>query len=656
MKAAGAAWRLPAILVLAGLAAYWGIYSSPFVFDDVAAIQANASIRHLGRIGTVLHPPAGGETVTGRPFVNLTLAVNYAIGRLNPQVYHLSNVGIHLLAGLTLFGIVRRTPGKATAAFAIALLWMVHPLQTEAVTYTAQRAESLMGLFYLLTLYCFVRYAERLGSGSLQASRSPSADRPRNALSVPLADPSIVWGGLSIVCCLVGMATKETMVSAPLIVLLYDRTFRAGSFRGALRARGLYYALLGATWIVLIYCVAISGARGGTAGFGVGMSPWRYALFQTTAIAHYLRLCFWPHPLIFDYGTSLSASPGEIAAGCAAVAVLLAATGWALVRRPAWGFLGAWFFMLLAPSSSIVPIATQVMAEHRMYLPVAAVLAAVVCAATTWDSLWLPVSLVAAAILGALTVGRNADYRSARSLWERNVADRPGNGRGRDQLAVLLSEDPALVPEAEAQDEEALRLNPDDPIAHNNLGNILLHRPGRLTDAAAQFRAAVRSDPKSAAYCNNLAAALVRVPGAASEAEAEFKRALRLDPDFVAAHNGLGSLLAGAPGRTEEAIAEFQAALKINPNYAQAHNGLANVWSQMPGKADAAEAEYRAALLIDPDYAEARNNLALLYVQSGRVAEAIRELERVLQINPNLAGARHNLEILRAAASEQPGH
>jgi len=556
----------------------------------------------------VLHPPAGGETVTGRPLVNLSLAVNYALGGLSLPGYHGFNLAVHLLAGLILFGIVRRTVNRNSVAFLVALLWIVHPLQTEAVTYLSQRAESLMGLCCLLTLYGFVRW-----SGP--------------------------WAALSVVFCACGMAAKETMVVTPLLVLLYDRTFRAGTFRGALRARGGYYAALGATWIVLVYCLALSGQRGGTAGFGTAVTPEHYALFQATAILHYLRLCVWPYPLIFDYGVSLAAPTWKIALSCAALAILLAATGWALVRRPAWGFLGAWFFLLLAPSSSIVPVATQVMAEHRMYLPLAAVLAALICAAALKISptpglalqsnrlessrsgslrgfrAWVPISLFAAALLLALTVARNADYRTAISLWERTVADRPNNPRAREQLAVALSQNPALLPEAAAQDEAALRIDPNDAVAHNNLGNVYLRLPGRLPDAAAQFRAALGLNPQSALYCNNLAAVLARLPGQASAAAAEYERAIQLDPSYAPSHNGLGNLLAARPERVADAIAQFETALRL-----------------------------------DPTLAEARNNLALLYAQTGRLPDAIRELERVVRDNPSMEGARQNLKILRAAA------
>ena len=231
----GARWGAIVLIVLAVLAAYRNSFSGPFIFDDIASIVDNPTIRRLWPVSVPLWPPfSGGQTVGGRPILNLSLAVNYAWGGADVRGYHAVNLGIHILAALTLFGLVRRTlerakladgraacPGRALpTALVVALLWALHPLQTESVTYIIQRAESLMGLFYLLTLYCFVRFTER--GSSFVPLRGTSADEEAGG---------VVWAWLSVVCCLLGMATKEVMVSAPVIVFLYDRTFVSGTFR-----------------------------------------------------------------------------------------------------------------------------------------------------------------------------------------------------------------------------------------------------------------------------------------------------------------------------------------------------------------------------------------------------------------------------------------
>ena len=235
-----------AILAAIAAAAYSRTFSVPMFYDDVPSILHNPTLRHLGSAFW----PGGRSTVSGRPVLNLSLALNYAVSGTNVWSYHALNLAIHALACMALFGIVRRTlaprEGERASiiAFCVALTWAVHPLLTESVTYLVQRAESLMGLLYLLTLYCFIRGA------------AADAVRPR------------AWQALAVIFCLLGMGAKEVMVSAPLIVLLYDRTFLAGSFREAWRRRRGVYAGLAATWLILPFLVLSTHGRGGPQGSG----------------------------------------------------------------------------------------------------------------------------------------------------------------------------------------------------------------------------------------------------------------------------------------------------------------------------------------------------------------------------------------------------
>ena len=295
-------WAVPAagtLIAAAAVVAYHNSLSGPFLFDDRLSIRDNPTIRQLWPLWGALAPPSGrGLTVEGRPVLNLSFAVNYAIGGTQVWSYHALNLLIHVLAGLTLFGIVRRTlAGRTRAtdcAFMVALLWTVHPVQTESVTYVVQRAESLMGLFYLFTLYAFIRATE------------PGA--------------RVGWAALAVSSCLLGMATKEVMVSAPLIVFLYDRTFVSASFRGAWRRhRGLHLALA-STWIVLAWLAAGAGNRGGTSGAGIGVGALTYWESQFQAVARYLWLSVYPQPLIFDYGTEWPQSAWQIVPDAVVVA------------------------------------------------------------------------------------------------------------------------------------------------------------------------------------------------------------------------------------------------------------------------------------------------------------------------------------------------
>ncbi|HUJ71275.1 MAG TPA: hypothetical protein VLZ30_03470, partial [Verrucomicrobiae bacterium] len=357
---------MPWLVIVAGLLAYLNSFTGPFIFDDPQSILENRTIQHLWPIWQSLSPPHdNGITVAGRPLVNLSLAVNYALGGTEVQGYHVVNLIIHILAGLTLLGVVRRTLlqpklrerfGAAAngLALAVAVLWTVHPLQTESVTYIVQRAESIMGLFYLLTLYCFIRATE--------------SQRFR------------LWYGLCIGACALGMASKEVMASAPLMVLLYDRTFVSGSFGEAWLRRWKLYLKLAGTWILLGYLVFFTGSFHNAVinARMRGIGRWTYLLTEPAVMLHYLRLSVWPHPLCFDYnGWPLAGTWPGILLPALVIVILLGTIAWACKINSAWGFLGAWFFLILAPSSSFVPTDSPAY-EHRMYLPLAAVVVAVV--------------------------------------------------------------------------------------------------------------------------------------------------------------------------------------------------------------------------------------------------------------------------------------
>jgi Flp pilus assembly protein TadD len=599
LQAAGAG----ALIVLAGLVVYGRSLGAPFVFDAAPIVTRYPSIRHLWPLWGALRPPHDGSTVEGRPIVNLSLALSYAASGVRPWAYHAMNLAIHLLAGLALFGILRRTlqrgAGAAGAGRAVllagmaALLWTVHPLQTEAVTYIIQRAESLMGLFYLATLYGFVRATE------------PGAPFRR-------------WAWLAVICCLLGMATKEVMVSAPLIVLLYDRAFVAGSFREAWRRRRGLHLALASTWILLGWLAIGTGGRSGTAGLGAHL-PWSdYLLTQAYATVRYLRLALWPHPLVFDYGAVVATGWATLAP-CALVVVALAgATLFSLWRNRPAGFLGACFFAVLAPTA-LVPVATQTIAEHRMYLPLAAVLAALVLGvgrlAAGRRSLGLAAlaaGLALAAVYGALTLRRNAIYGSETALWADTVVHWPGNPRAHTQLGDALYRS-GRIPEAAEQFERSLVLQPEgNAAAHYDLGNCLLQE-GRLPEAVAHLAEAARLDPGNSDADNNLGNALLREERVEDATQA-YQAALRADPGNAKARANLsvacytaGNLLAQA-GKMLEAMARYEEALRLNPDFPEAEDNLGNALLQQ-GRVAEAVARYRAALRLRPDYPRARANL-----------------------------------------------
>ena len=653
MKARRADWPgLAGCAVLAAgtLAIYVRTFSVPLLLDDLTPITDNPSIRRLWPIWPALFPPADSG-VGGRPFVNFSYALNYAAGGTAVPGYHLANLLIHVLAGGILFLLVRRTLRLPTLsarfgaaanplALAIAAIWAWHPLQTESVTYISERAESLMGLFYLLTLYGFSRYAAESESENRKAESGNVGPERRSKFSLS----AFRFPLLSVAACLIGMATKEVMVTAPLAVLLYDRTFISGTFTAAWRRhRGLYLALA-ATWIPL-GCL-MTGLRHRSVGFGQGVAWWAYGLTSCRAVVRYLGLALWPSPLVFDYGDHLypfaAVWPYAIV-----LAALLAATIAALRRAPAAVFAAAWFFLILAPTSSIVPIVGQTMAENRMYLPLAGVVALAVLGAFAAAGRWtLSVFAAVAVALGFASFQRNADYQTEEAIWSDTVAKSPGNSRAHNNLGNVWLKAPGRLADAISEYQESLRLKPDYPEAHNNLGNALITVPGRRDDAIAQYQEALRLKPDYAQAHDNLGNAWMKLPGRLDDAIGQIEEAIRLKPDDPEAHNNLGDAFMAMPDRADDAIAEYKEALRLKPDFAEAHYNLANAWSKTPGRTQDAIAQYEEALRLRPDFVEAHYNLGNAWLRTpGGMTAAAAQFEEALRLNPDYAEAHFNLGV-----------
>lgn len=617
-----AVWLAAATLLLTVFAAYANGLSGPFVFDDPPAIPENTTIRRLWPPGEVFSPPAGAG-VGGRPLANFTYALNYALGGNDVTGFHVGNVLLHALAALALFGLVRRTLlnpllrerfGAAATwlALGVAGLWALHPLQTTAVNYLSQRTEVLMGLCYLLTLYCFARSVE--------------------------PDTSRLWGPAAVLACAAGMAAKEVMVTAPVLALLYDRTFGAGSFAGAWRARWKTYLAFAATWGLLAWLLIGVGQRG--VGFGQGLTGWQYAAIGCYALVTYFRLAFWPHPLVFDYGPNV-ADDLWLAPYIAVVLLTAALIGVALWRAPRLGFLGAWLLLIPAPTSSVVPIARQFVAENRAYLPLAAVAAAVVLALhgrLGRRSLWVCAALALAA--GAFTARRNLDYRTAVSLWTDTVEKRPANWRAHNLLALALKE-AGRLDEASTQLEASLKIRPDFAEPHHNLGAVLMQQ-GRLEEAVASFERSLAIEPwrldTQIARAN-----LLWNLGRAAEAIAQFESILARTPGQPEAEAGWGNALLQL-GRTEEAIPHYEAALRRMPQHADANNNLGLALVRL-GRFAEALPHHAAAVRLSPRSALMHENYAVALLQAQRPTEAVAEFETALALNERSADGHHNLAV-----------
>ena len=367
--------------------------------------------------------PPTESPLAARPIVNASFAVNYAIGGFDVTGYHVVNLAVHLGVALLLFAIVRRTLARlkidmaTMVALFAALWWVVHPLTSEPVDYVTQRTESTMALFLLLTLYAAIR-----------ALDDP---QPRR------------WTAAAVLSCAAGMATKESMVVAPVLIVVYDRIFASPNVGEAVQARKTLYVGLAATWIELGVLMWLQPHS--TVGPGSGIGAWRYLMNQAELITRYIGLAFWPGSLVLDYGTPKASGLGDVLPQAAIMLGLAVAAIVALARWPATGFLGLVFFMTLAPTSSIVPIATEVGSERRMYVPLAAL--SILVAVAGWKAFErlvagksaeqrrtiaraaVAVAAVWVCSLAVRTMARNAEYQTELSIWQTSLNDPHGRAR-----------------------------------------------------------------------------------------------------------------------------------------------------------------------------------------------------------------------------------
>ena len=574
--------------------------NGPLVLDDGPALAlANQIAGPAGWIEAWRPGADPGETLRGRPLAAWSFGLQATLGLSSPLALRWGNVLLHAGAAWLLAGLVRRTLSRlrwetdpaAWAGALAALLWLVHPLALTAVVYIVQRAEVLAGLGMLAALAAFARGMDSTRPGP--------------------------WLALSAALGVAAPLAKESAAGLPLLVALYDRCFVAGSWREAFRTRWGYYLALAAGWIPLAVLVAAGAGRGGTAGWDSPVGIGAYLLTQGEAVAGYLWHVVWPHPLTFDHGPVVAALPGALAPGLLVLAVLGMAA-WGIRHGHPLGFAGGAFFLCLAPSSSFVPVASQTIAEHRMYLALAAPLAVLVAGALRRAPRGgILAAGVAALALAGISAAGHQMYRDEVTLWTQTAVRRPDNPRAHHNLgqAVFARGDPAA---AEAHFRRAERLRPGDPDTRHNLALCAL-RLGRLDEARAILE-------------ENRTRAPNHAPTSLALGEV---------------HGELGRR-AVAAGRAAEAREHFVAAAALRPRDPRPRHNLGNVLLELDA-VEAALAAWREALAADPVYTESRRALAFVLLRSGRAAEALPHLERLAREEPGRAEFRAALAEARQA-------
>jgi Tfp pilus assembly protein PilF len=593
----------------------------PLIYDDLGSIVNNESIESVWPLIAAppkqgpLNPPANLPT-SGRPLVNLSFALNRHFGGLNPTGYHIVNITIHFFSSMLVWAITRRTlrlpffgrefeSSADWIALAVATIWAIHPLQTEAVIYATQRTELMMALFYLATLYFSLRYwqADPLRTvvavpDTIATPKHPASQSPTTADG----QSHNLWLILAVLTCLCGMASKEVMASAPLIVLLFERTLVTRSFLKALRNSWPLYCGLAATWILLI-ATHVPSPHSDSAGFSAGVPAYVWWFTQAYVMWLYLKLAAWPWPLLIHYQPPYLTTFAHAWIYVIPLLILGITTLAMLLRNAPVGLLGTWFFAILAPTS-VVPIITEIAAERRMYLALLPLVAMVVIGGYGWlarKSLPTPAAPNALRhntspllVLGGITIAlsllfciacaiRLTAYNSEMTLWLDVLKHNPDDPLAHLNKATHLERN-GNIDAAIKEYREAIRLDPAYTHAHYNLG-ILLNQRGESDEAAKHFAEAARCVPKNAVMRNNIGVALYS-SGQNDQAIDAFQKAIELDPAYSVSYRNLGTALQKA-GRFQEAATALEKFQKLNPNAIEVYNRLANIYLRLNQRAKA---------------------------------------------------------------------
>ena len=614
-------WVALALIALVVVAVYSNIYAVPFVFDGTYHIKENLSLRSFDIFLSpkiLFHP---------RPLGFLTYALNYRFGKLDVFGYHLVNVVIHIVNGfLTYFlalGIYGRlcddsiSGGSRCAqslrasvpwmALLCALIFVAHPIQTQAVTYTAQRYTSLAAMFYFLSILCYMR-------GRVAAEGSG-----KQAGSGGLVK---LWAYFvaSFFCGVLAFLSKPHTGSLPGAILLveyclFDRTWQG--WKRKLLWFGPIFVLMG------IFILYVSGLFRGGVQFGslledvsgilrapqTDVGRWVYFCTQLNVIVIYIRLLFLPIGQNLDYMYPFKAGffDGYTPAAFLFLVALVGIGIWQIKKRPVISFGIFWFFITLSIESSFFPI-RDALFEHRLYLPMFGFAIVVVygmfcllSARQTWAAVLLTLVIVS---FGSAAYFRNKAYRDRITLWSDVVIKSPNNFRAYYNLGNALYY-AGRPDEAIRNYAEAIRIREDFAEAHDNLGVALLHQ-GRMDDALRHIVRANRIKPKDPEIQNNLGEVLIR-QGRLQEAVLHLREAIRLKPDLAEAHNNLGIALAQM-GKLEEGIGCFTQALRRDPRNVRITINLGQALL-LKGRHQEAVAVFSEAMRIEPASEAARQGL-----------------------------------------------
>ena len=595
---------------------------------------------------------AAWKDVAGSRYLGfLSFAINYRIGGLDVFGYHLVNLIIHIANGFLVLSFLwvflkayypdLGSKTKSWIIYLTVLLFVVHPIQTQSITYIVQRFTSLTAFFYLFTLTAYLKY------------RTASIDNKQR----------FAWYAFALLATLAAMKTKENAFTLPLMLVFIEAIYFRTGMKNSLARLFPFLSML----VVIPLSRLPDRVSAGFARQTLEIDRWEYLLTQFRVLITYLRLLVFPvnqnldhhfpvYHSFFQAGVFLS----FLLLTCLLVSALYVLFG--PRNRPDFIFVLAsknhqrlhlisfgvlWFFLTLSIESSVIPI-QDVIFEHRLYLPsIGFFLAASVVTETILfeikflqRKIILPV-IVAAILIGILSVAtfqRNRVWADEVTLWTDVTQKSPQKARGYNNLGVAY-QDQGLYEEATSNFRIAVQRDPDYSDALSNLG-YSLWKLGQLEEASKQLQLAIAKEPRNA-HAYNSVGLISFDQNRFGPAITAFKKAIELKPVYVAAHNNLG-LVYKKQGKPDEAIDAFRSAADLNPDAPEPRFNLGLVYARI-GRYDEAESELRNGLRLDPDNIEGHYNLGVVYEKMHRYEEARQKYQYCLTLKPDFVPARKAL-------------
>ena len=607
------------LIALIAFLVYSNTSSTPFVFDDVIHITGNPHIRLHQFTMEGIKDAALKSRGRNRPVPMISFALNYYFHRYNVLGYHLVNIIIHIMTGIFLYLFIKITlrimgagigsapdpsfdrifNNRAPIAFLTTLIWLVHPSQTQSVTYIVQRMNSMAVMFFTLSILLYAK------GRSLQEKKfcvyKPEVKYPKNPtnLTPPIeettdliseVDPgkpashirgpfaSYLWFTGSFLAGVMALFSKEISLTLPFFIFLYEWYFFQGVSKTWLKQRLLTFAIVltGLAAIAFFYLGA-NPLKGILSGYDLyDFTLKQRVLTEFRVVIFYVSLILFPLParLNLDHDFSLSNSliePLTTLSSLAVILGLIALAGYIAKKDRLCSFCILWFFGNLVIESSIIGI--EIIYEHRIYLPSMLVCLLVVILAYKLIRIkWINVALLCgvAMVFSIWTYERNGVWKDEITLWEDCVKKSPASVRSLSNLASNLYIK-GKFEEAAGLLNKAVRLDPDDEKVHVHLGNVLFAK-GNRDQAIDHYRKALKLYPAYDMAHINLGSVLL-LEERVKEAVVHFEEALRINNFNDQAHSNLAKALL-KEGKTKEAVIHFKKALRINPDNIAAYKNL----------------------------------------------------------------------------------